>query len=191
MENTAHQNISTHDKAVLSRIFNPNLPYGDVCDEAGPIEPVAEEPISSAVVEAKKLEVEGVKQAEAGHAERALELFNQAISIAPEHASAYNNRAQALRLQGDIQGAMQDLNKAIELSHGQGKVACQSYTQRGLIKRLEGDEDSAKEDLRNAANLGGQFAKHLLISLNPYAALCNQMLSEVMCRMKNGDQPVD
>lgn len=34
-------------------------------------------------------------------------------------------------------GAMSDLNKAIELSHGQGKVACQAYTQRGLIKRLE------------------------------------------------------
>ena len=50
-----------------------------------------------------------------------------------------------------------------------------------------GDEDGAKEDLRNAANLGGQFAKQLLVTLNPYAALCNQMLAEVMCKLRSGD----
>ena len=37
-----------------------------------------------------------------------------------------------------VSGALQDLNQAIELCHGRGKVACQAYTQRGLIKRLEG-----------------------------------------------------
>lgn len=26
-------NVSAHDSAVLNRIFNPNLPYGDVVDE--------------------------------------------------------------------------------------------------------------------------------------------------------------
>ena len=61
---------------------------------------------TDAVKEAKQLEVEGVKQAEAGHTDRALELFSQAIHIAPEHASSFNNRAQALRLQGDIQGSV-------------------------------------------------------------------------------------
>lgn len=25
--------VSAHDSAVLNRIFNPNLPYGDVVDE--------------------------------------------------------------------------------------------------------------------------------------------------------------
>ena len=34
----------------------------------------------------------------------ALEFFNQAIQVAPERASGYNNRAQALRLKGDVQG---------------------------------------------------------------------------------------
>ena len=33
MENSEHHNISTHDKAVLTRIFSPNLPYGDLLDE--------------------------------------------------------------------------------------------------------------------------------------------------------------
>ena len=50
-----------------------------------------------------------------------------------------------------------------------------------------GDEDGAKEDLRNAANLGGQFARQLLVTLNPYAALCNQMIAEVMCKLRSGD----
>ena len=35
MENS---NISSHDKAVLTRIFNPNLPYGDTYDEEDTIE---------------------------------------------------------------------------------------------------------------------------------------------------------
>ena len=35
-------------------------------------------------------------------------------------------------------GARQDLDKAIELSHGQGKAACQAYTQRALLRRREG-----------------------------------------------------
>lgn len=42
--------------------------------------------------------------AEAGDLGTALERFGQAISLLPERASAYNNRAQARRLQGDVAG---------------------------------------------------------------------------------------
>lgn len=56
------------------------------------------------VKEAKRLELEGVKEAEAGNVQKAMELFSKAIAIAPDHSSSYNNRAQALRLQGDVQG---------------------------------------------------------------------------------------
>jgi len=38
----------------------------------------------------------------------------------------------------NVSGALNDLEKAIELSEGHGKVACQAYTQRGLIRRLQG-----------------------------------------------------
>ena len=58
------------------------------------------------VKEAKRLELEGVKNAEAGQVQIAMEMFGQAISIAPGHASSYNNRAQALRLQGDVKGTV-------------------------------------------------------------------------------------
>ena len=35
-------------------------------------------------------------------------------------------------------GAMEDLNKSIELSDGLGKTACQAYTQRALLYKLDG-----------------------------------------------------
>ena len=37
-----------------------------------------------------------------------------------------------------VSGALQDLNKAIQISNSQGKSACQAHTQRGLIRRLKG-----------------------------------------------------
>ena len=55
------------------------------------------------VMESKRLEKEGVNAAESGDIMTALEFFNQAVQVAPTRASGYNNRAQALRLKGDIQ----------------------------------------------------------------------------------------
>lgn len=52
----------------------------------------------------KALELQGVSAAEAGDLQGALQLFSQAIGILPQRASAYNNRAQALRLRGDAAG---------------------------------------------------------------------------------------
>ncbi|KAK3104779.1 hypothetical protein FSP39_009949 [Pinctada imbricata] len=214
-------NISSHDKAILNRIFNPNLPYGDVVEEEKPQED--EEIQTPAILEAKQLELQGVQAAESGDIQQALDIFSQAIQVLPSRASGYNNRAQALRLKGDVQGALEDLNKAIELSQGRGNAACQAYTQRGLIYKLEGmlymylaytqrglihklegklylaytqrgliyklegDEDKALEDFKCAANLGGQFAKQQVVAMNPYAALCNQMLCEMVKKVKSGE----
>ena len=61
-------------------------------------------PETPELVEAKRLEVEGVRAAEARDLHAALDLFNAAVRTAPEHASAYNNRAQALRLMNDTKG---------------------------------------------------------------------------------------
>lgn len=52
----------------------------------------------------KALELQGVRAAEAGDLHTALQRFGEAISLLPERASAYNNRAQARRLQGDVAG---------------------------------------------------------------------------------------
>ena len=52
----------------------------------------------------KKLESEGVQLAEEEKFDAALELFNKAVQLQPENAASYNNRAQLLRLKGDIEG---------------------------------------------------------------------------------------
>ena len=52
----------------------------------------------------KEREMQGVSAAEAGDLQAAFERFNQAILMLPERASAYNNRAQTRRLQGDTAG---------------------------------------------------------------------------------------
>ena len=55
---------------------------------------VIDEAESEEVKRAKLLEVEAVRVAEGGSLGDALELLNQAITVAPNYASPYNNRAQ-------------------------------------------------------------------------------------------------
>ena len=59
---------------------------------------------------AKAIELHAVKAAESGDMQAALDLFSEAISVAPDWASAYNNRAQALRLKGDVRGKFNFFN---------------------------------------------------------------------------------
>lgn len=79
------------------------------------------------------------------------------------------------------------MNNAINLSEGIGKVACQAFSQRGLINQLQGKKQQALNDFQEAAKLGSAFAKTMLVQMNPYAALCNQMLAEVMQKLQQGD----
>ncbi|XP_059786282.1 tetratricopeptide repeat protein 36 isoform X2 [Balaenoptera ricei] len=122
--------------------------------------------------------------AEAGDLSTALERFGQAINLLPEKASAYSNRAQARLLQGDVAGALEDLERALALSGGRGRAARQAFVQRGLVARLQGRDDDARGDFERAARLGSPFARRQLVLLNPYAALCNRMLADVMGQLR-------
>lgn len=51
-----------------------------------------------------------------------------------------------------------------------------------------GDNEAALEDFKAAAHLGSEFGRHMVVALNPYAALCNQMLGEVMAKLCAGEQ---
>ena len=77
------------------------------------------EVLTEAVKQAKDYETAGVKAAEAGNVMESLDFFNKAISAAPERASGYNNRAQSLRLNGDVQGRSRDSARTSCLSFGQ------------------------------------------------------------------------
>ncbi|XP_073871461.1 tetratricopeptide repeat protein 36 isoform X2 [Macaca fascicularis] len=105
-----------NDRAVLQAIFNPDTPFGDIVgldlgEEAEKEERKEDEVFPQAQLEqSKALELQGVMAAEAGDLSTALERFGQAICLLPERASAYNNRAQARRLQGDVAGARRVVN---------------------------------------------------------------------------------
>ncbi|ELK13067.1 Tetratricopeptide repeat protein 36 [Pteropus alecto] len=167
-----------NDRAVLQAIFNPDTPFGDVVGLD-----LGEEAEKEQVDETEPVQgpgTAGVTAAEAGDLSTALEGFGQAINLLSERASAYNHRAQARRLQGDVKGALEDLELALALSGGRGRAARQGFVQRGLLARLQGRDDDARKDFERAARLGSPFARRQLVLLNPYAALCNRMLADVM-----------
>ncbi len=62
------------------------------------------------------------------------------------------------QLQHQVDLALADLDKAVELSGGHGKVAEKAYTQRGIIRKVRGDDSGALEDFKKAAHLGSGFA---------------------------------
>ncbi|VDI26231.1 Hypothetical predicted protein [Mytilus galloprovincialis] len=55
--------ISEHDKEVLDRLFNPNLPYGDVVEDNKDTSPSEEEVETEEIKQVKILEADGVKAA--------------------------------------------------------------------------------------------------------------------------------
>ncbi|XP_028975860.1 tetratricopeptide repeat protein 36 [Esox lucius] len=178
---------SAQDRAVLQAIFNPTTPFGDnaglnqeeeLTDDDSGFE-------ARLLCQVKELEIQGVKAAEAGDLNVAVRRFSQAVEMLPQRASAYNNRAQARRLQGDIEGALEDLDRAISQSGGVGRTACQALVQRGLLLRLVQQDDRARDDFQRAAALGSEFARKQVVVLNPYAALCNRMLTEVIGKLSD------
>ncbi|CAJ1064996.1 tetratricopeptide repeat protein 36 isoform X1 [Xyrichtys novacula] len=178
---------SAQDRAVLQAIFNPTTPFGDIPGLNQEEELIDDDTgfDTELLKQVKELEMQGVTAAEAGDLQAALQLFSQAIQILPGRASAYNNRAQALRLQGNTAGALMDLDQAISLSSGIGRTACQALVQRGLLRRLTCQNDEARADFEKAAALGSEFARQQAVVLNPYAALCNKMLTEVINKLRN------
>ncbi|KAJ6653193.1 hypothetical protein lerEdw1_010066 [Lerista edwardsae] len=175
---------TANDRAVLRSLFHPNAPFGGIlAEEEGEPQSVPEEEGAfdpQLLEQATALEAQGVAAAEAGDVDGALRRLDRAVQLLPERASAYNNRAQAFRLQGDVASALKDLDVALQLSKGAGRVACQGFVQRGLIQRLQGHPEEARRDFEQAARLGSHFARQQLVLMNPYAALCNQMLAQVL-----------
>ncbi|KAI4457140.1 hypothetical protein MML48_8g00008434 [Holotrichia oblita] len=176
--------LSTHDKAILNCIFNPNLPLTDCYEEELSEEIKGID--SPDYKQASSFEIEAIQKAENGIFDESLNLFEKAMEIAPNKASLYNNRAQLYLLKGEIPAAFEDLNRAVLLSENNlyNKTLCQALCQRGLIYRKRDEIESARSDFEKAAKLGSKFAKSQLVELNPYAALCNQMLKKVMDELK-------
>jgi len=162
------------DDLILEHILNP-------CGGVSKTQPDLQTPVyTEQEQKARSLEAESVQFAEGGDLQRAHVIINIAISLAPGLASLYNNRAQLRRLQGNTDGAGEDLEQALTLCKGAGPIAKQAYTQRAMLNMLFGKEEQARLDFEAAAQLGSGFAGQQAARLNPYAKLCNQMLTKAM-----------
>uniref|UniRef100_T1JJI5 Tetratricopeptide repeat protein 36 homolog n=1 Tax=Strigamia maritima TaxID=126957 RepID=T1JJI5_STRMM len=175
---------SANDRAVLDAIFG-NLSPIDECPDLEATANIENGDMSAISDTINQLELDGVRAAESGDFLHSIDYFTRAIELSP-NASAYNNRAQAHRLNSNVDAALSDLNDAIRLSNGRGRVAREALCQRGLIYRLKGRCEDSRTDFEAASLLGSSFAKSALVQLNPYAALCNQMLTEVFQRLQCG-----
>lgn len=47
------------------------------------------------------------------------------------------------------------------------------------MARLQGRYDDARRDFEWTVRLGSPFAQRLLVTFNPYAALCNHLLADL------------
>lgn len=81
--------------------------------------------------------------------------------------------------------ALVDLTESIDLSGETHPLTkCRALCQRGSIKRKLNDLEGAREDFNESAKLGSKFARQQLVELNPYAQLCNQMVSKLLADVK-------
>ncbi|XP_050675943.1 tetratricopeptide repeat protein 36 [Leptidea sinapis] len=173
--------LSDRDRAVLRSIFDPTATIADVVDDGDKFCDDDDAENSPSFEESKALCVQGVKLAEEGKLEDALELMSTAVLAAPERAGAYNDRAQLLRLMARDDDAMADIDRAVELSTGtRSRSRALALCQQGVLLRKRGADEDARRAFSEAAALGSSYARKQVVEMNPYAALCNQMLSQVM-----------
>ena len=81
-----------------------------------------------------------------GNVDRALQDFTKAIELAPENASAYNERGEIYAKKGDTERAMQDFAKAIALEPDD----TWAYTNRGDLHADKRRYDQAIADFTKA-----------------------------------------
>ena len=61
----------------------------------------------------------------------------------------------------------------------------------GMIHRREGRNEEARQDFQKASEMGSNFANSALTAMNPYAAMCNQMLKNVFQALEEGANQVE
>ncbi|KAJ3409008.1 Tetratricopeptide repeat protein 36 [Chytridiales sp. JEL 0842] len=173
--------LSKRDEDLLEVIFNKDQEF--IIPEPTPESPYPK-PDNETLQTLKTLELEAVKLVEKSNdLEGAIKKFTECVTLFPTYASAYNNRAQALRMKGDKVGALEDLDRAVKFGVGETATLKQAYAQRGFLRKAMGDAKGAEEDFAMGAKLGNELAKRA-VRENPYAKMCNAMVSEAMAKLK-------
>ena len=86
----------------------------------------------------------------------AIETYTRAIELSPNYAEAYVQRGLAKRARGDLQGSIQDYEKAAAIDPKSvvgNRFVAQAYSNRGFIRMNALEVDSAIEDFTKAINI--------------------------------------
>ncbi|KAL2720900.1 tetratricopeptide repeat protein 36 [Vespula squamosa] len=174
------EQLSELDRAILNILFDPFQAHGSI-DFSGnkDLETLHQDETDALPEDILNIVKQAISYAEFDNFDECFRLFEEALKKAPSSPSILNDRAQALRLAGRDNEALEDLHKAVKFSQGKGKAGIQALCQRGILYRYMKEDQKAKEDFTLAAEAGSSFAKLQLVSLNPYAAMCNAMLREI------------
>ena len=88
----------------------------------------------------------GLSYADVSEIDRAVQDYDQAIALDPNHASAFNNRGNAYKDLGNFDQAMRDYNRALAID----PVYATAYYNRGILHRKLRDPASAVRDYDQA-----------------------------------------
>lgn len=98
--------------------------------------------------------------------------------------SLLNNKAQILRLMNRNDEALACLNQILNVIDGSTPVPKmvirQASAQRGWLLFRSAQNEEALADFERASRLGCLESKRMAVRCNPYAAMCNQMMQELI-----------
>lgn len=145
--------------------------------------------------EINNLQLEAIKLAESDNPpsleslQKSLHIIEEALKMCEMTSvnddssiqSLLNNKAQVLRLMGRDLESLQCLNKIFSYPQVTSKtVLRQASAQRGWLHFRLGDNEAALRDFERAGMLGCLESKRMAVRCNPYSAMCNQMIHEII-----------
>ncbi|MGD9333489.1 MAG: tetratricopeptide repeat protein [Desulfobacterales bacterium] len=105
----------------------------------------------------------GMAYLKIGNYEKAIINFDKAINFAPEMSSAFGYRAEAFRLNFQMNEAIEDANRAIALENDL-QILSDIYRTRAKAYQELGEELSATADFKKAADIDPRYVLYRYLS---------------------------
>ena len=204
--------LSNRDERVLSLLFDSESQAQSIGVETGNCPEVL--PSDSDTEAIRSITRRAVALAEGGLLRESECLLNESIEKYPSaRAASLNNRAQVRRLAGNVDGALEDLNRVIKeetkeetkvISSRNCKWLSDAHAHRATIYLLlakreisgrlsetldeEIFEEWASRDFATAGRYGNELARAMAVRVNPYAKLCGAIVQTALQKEMQPDQ---